>query len=265
MRILTPVVLLFGGALAAFGHDMYIMPATFHPAKGATLTVGFHVGDSFPDSEVSGRIERLQKPRLIGKGAVAAFRNLRVEGNRDLADVVAGGTGEFIAAVSTIPALIELEPEKFAEYLKEEGLAEVVAWRAAHGESAKAGKERYSKYAKSIVVSGASDGFFDHAVGFAIEIIPEADPYKLKAGELLPIRVLFRGKPAADLQIEAAWAGEAGSKTVVAGRTGSDGRLKVPVGTAGRWRLHAIKMERCAEPAAADWESFWASLTFELR
>lgn len=265
MRILTPVFLLFGCALAAFGHDMYIMPATFQPAKGATLAVGFHVGDSFPDSEVGGRVERLQNPRLIGKSATATFRNLRVEGNRDLGDVLVGAPGELIAAVNTTPSLIELEPDKFADYLKEEGLADVIAWRAAHGESGKAGKERYSKYAKSLLVSGASDGFFNHVVGFAIEIIPEADPQKLKPGDQLPIRILFRGKPAADLQIEAAWASAGGNKTVVVGRTGADGRLKVPIGTAGRWRLHTIKMERCAEPATADWESFWASLTFELR
>lgn len=265
MRRFTPAFLLLGGVLAAFGHDMYIMPASFQPAKGATLTVGFHVGDSFPESEVSGRIERLQNPRLIGNSGTAAFRNLRVEGKRDIGDVVVGGPGELIAAVSTTPTLIELEPEKFAEYLKEEGLGHVVAWRAAHGESGGAGKERYSKYAKSLLVSGVSDGFFDHVVGYAIEIVPEADPYKLKAGDQLPIRVLFRGKPAADLQIEAAWAGDGGNKTVVVGRTGTDGRLKVPIGSVGRWRLHTIKMERCAEPAVADWESFWASLTFELR
>lgn len=265
MKRLTPAFLLLGGVFAAFAHDMYIMPGTFQPTKGATLTVGFHVGDSFPESEVSGRIERLQNPRLIGKGNAVAFRNLRVEGNRVLGDAVVSSAGELIAAVSTTPTLIKLEPEKFADYLKEEGLAHVVAWRAAHGESGKAGKERYSKYAKSLLVSGASDGFFDHVVGYAIEIVPEADPSKLKAGDQLPVRVMFRGKPAADLQIEAAWAGAGGNKTVVVGRTGSDGRLKVPVESAGRWRLHTIKMERCAESAVADWESFWASLTFELR
>ena len=30
-------------------------------------------------------------------------------------------------------------------------------------------------------------------------------------------------------------------------------------------RLHAIAMERFADPKVADWESFWASLTFEIQ
>ncbi len=265
MKTISTLGLLLCATVAAVAHDMYIMPSTFRPTKGARITSGFHVGDSFPDSEVGGRIEKLQSPRLIWKGGSAPFTNLRVEGNRDLGDATVGGSGEIVVAVNTSPTLIELEPAKFTDYLKEEGLAEIIKWREQHGESSKPGKERFSKYAKSILVSGDSNGFANHSVGFAIEIIPEADPYTLKVGELLPVRVLFRGKPAPDVQIESAWAGSGQSKTTVIGRTGADGRVKVPVPAAGRWRIHTIKMERCAEPAVADWESFWASLTFEVQ
>lgn len=265
MRSFLTLCLLFSAAAAAVAHDMYIMPTSFLTAKGTKLTAGFHVGDAFPESEVAGRIDKLQNPRLIWQDGTAAFANLRVEGNRDLGDVTVGGSGELVAAVRTSPSLIELEPAKFTEYLKEEGLTEIIKWREQHGELSKSGKERYSKYAKSILLAGAPNGFANHTVGFVIEIIPEADPYKLKAGDLLPIRVLFRGKPAADVQIESAWAGSGDSKTTVAGRTSADGRMKVPLPSAGRWRIHTIKMERCSDPSVADWESFWASLTFELR
>ncbi len=261
----SSIALLLAATVAAHGHVLYIMPGNFLPAGGATITVGFHVGDSFPESEVGGRLDRLKDPRLIWRNGSAAIGNLRVDGKRDAGDAVAGGTGELIAAVQTIPNLIELNPAKFTDYLKEEGLTETIAWRAAHGESGKPGKERYSKYAKAVLIAGAANGFASHRVGYVIEIIPEADPYTLKPGALLPVQVLFRGKPAADLQIESAWAAGGGQKTTVAGRTGPDGRTKVPLPSAGLWRIHTIKMERCAEPSVADWESFWASMTFELR
>jgi hypothetical protein len=45
------------------------------------------------------------------------------------------------------------------------------------------------------------------------------------------------------------------------GKTDDEGRIDVPV-TPGQWRLHAIHMERSTKPDA-DWESFWATLTFE--
>lgn len=252
-------------AVSALAHDMYILPGSFRPAKGELVKAGFHVGDSFPDSEVSGRIERLVNPRLLWQGGEVAFGNLRVEGKRDVADVRVGGSGNLIAAVQTKPTLIELEPKKFVEYLREEGLAEVIAWREQHGESGKPGKERYSKFAKSLLLSGAPNGFATNVVGLTVEIVPEADPYEMKVGDQLPVRVLFRGKPAGGLQLEAAWASASGNKTVVVGRTDTEGRIRVPLQTAGRWRLHTIKMERCSEPAVADWESFWASLTFEIQ
>jgi hypothetical protein len=244
---------------------MYIMPGTFRPAKGTTITAGFHVGDSFPESEVGGRIERLDNPRLLWDGGSAAFTNLRLQGKRDVGDVLIGGPGDLIAAVSTKPTLIQLTPAKFTAYLEDEGLPEIVAWRAQHGESAKPGRERYSKYAKSILLSGATNGFATRPVGFIVEIVPEKDPYQLEPGGILPVQVLFRGKPAAGVQIESSWSGGGPGKTAVVGRTGADGRLEVPLANAGMWRIHTIKMERCAEPEAADWESFWASLTFELR
>ena len=145
---------------------------------------------------------------MLWKGGSAPIANLHVEGERDLGDLTASGAGELVAAVNTMPAFIELEPAKFTDYLKEEGLSEVIAWRSAHSESGKPGRERYSKFAKSVLLSGPPNGFGQEKVGFTIEIIPEADLYKVKAGEALPVLVLFRGKPAAGLQIETAWAGK---------------------------------------------------------
>jgi uncharacterized GH25 family protein len=268
MKTLPVFTVLLCATVAAYGHALYVMPSTFFPSKGATITVGFHVGDSFPESEVSGRLERLKDPKLIWRAGFSAVQNLRVDGKRNIGDAVAGATGELIAAVHTLPTLIELDPAKFTEYLAEEGLADVIAWRSQHGESAKPGKERYSKYAKAILLSGPTNGFAGHPVGYILEIIPEADPYALKPGDLLPIQVLFRGKPAADLQVETAWADKVDKnlrKTAVVGRTGADGRLTVPLPAVGFLRIHTIKMERCAEPSVADWESFWASMTLELR
>jgi hypothetical protein len=40
------------------------------------------------------------------------------------------------------------------------------------------------------------------------------------------------------------------------------GRILIPV-KGGKWRLHAIQMERASD-SEADWESFWATLTFEI-
>lgn len=247
-------------------HDLYVLPDAFTVASDAKLGVAFHNGDSFPESEVAPAIARLRDAQLRSARVTLAVQDLQVKGMRAVGTVkVPKGTGSLLLSVHTVPNFIELAADKFLEYLKEEGLTAVIDWRAQHGESSKTGRERYSKFAKSLLVAGEPDGFYGRSLGFPIEIIPEIDPYTLHAGSQLPVRVWFRGKPAVDLQLEAAWSASGKSKTTVTGRTDAEGRILVPLAAAGRWRLHTLMMERCADPAAADWESFWASLTFEIR
>jgi uncharacterized GH25 family protein len=249
----------------ARAHDLYILPQDFFVQAGQIVKVGIHNGDAFPESEASPVLARVRDTNAISASGVVPMHSLKVVGKRGVAMVAAHSAGEHILTLRTVPNLIVLEAPQFLAYLKEEGLQQVIDWRAEHRESRKAGRERYSKYAKAIILNGQPDGFAMHEVGFAIEIVPESDPYRAKPGDRLPVRVIFKGRPAAGLQVEAAWAGNGAKRTTIAGRTDADGRAVVALAGAGLWRLHALKMERCAEPEAADWESYWASLTFEVR
>jgi uncharacterized GH25 family protein len=267
MRTITLTSAALGLVVAgsALAHDLYIMPEYFRVSVGQNITVALHNGDAFPESEASAPIERLRDASLRSSTQAAPVENLRVDGNRTSGSVSIPGSGALLLTVRTIPNFIEIEPDKFAAYLKEEGLTEALDWRIKHGETGKPGRERYSKYAKSLLSAGSPNDFHQTVTGQLIEIIPRKDPYRLKPGDSLPVRVLFRGSPAPNLQIEAAWAGPNGKAGQAVGRTDADGRITVPLAQAGKWRLHTIKMERCSDPKAADWESFWTSLTFELR
>jgi hypothetical protein len=254
-----------GTAAVALGHDLYLMPERFHVSPGEKLGIALHNGDAFPESEAGVTPARIRDAVLRGLEGTSPVSALTRQEKRTVGSVTVPGSGTLLLTVRTIPNFIEMTPEKFVSYLEEEGLPEIVSWRKEHGESAKPGRERYSKYAKSLLVSGKADEGYRRAAGLLIEIIPEKDPYQLKAGDVLPVQVLFRNAPAANLQLEAAWAGDKGEKKLlVIGRTDSQGRISVPLTATGRWRLHTIKMERCAEPKVADWESSWASLTFAV-
>jgi uncharacterized GH25 family protein len=266
-------VLLFGlsagTATVALGHDLYLLPDRFRVSPGETLGIALHNGDAFPESEASVKIARIRDAALRSGTSVSKVSALAVQEKRKVGTATVPGSGTLLLTVRTVPNFIEMTPDKFVSYLEEEGLTEIVKWRKEHGETARPGRERYSKYAKALLVAGQADEGYRRAAGFVIEIIPEKDPYQLKPGDALPVQVLFRNEPAADLALEAAWVGAGGEKKIqkiqVIGRTDSNGRISVPLTAAGRWRLHSIKMERCAEPKVADWESSWASLTFEVR
>ena len=146
-------------------------------------------------------------------------------------------------------------------------------YRKEHGERDKPGRERYAKFAKAILTSGAADDGYKKPTGFAIEIIPEQNPALLKTGDELSVQVLLDGKPAFNLSVEAANETE----TKIIGRLDTAGRIRIPIARAGRWRIHTVAMQRAsqvkgpgdasadAKAKRADWESYWASLTFEIR
>lgn len=247
-------------------HDLYLMPEKFVAPGGAKLKLVYQNGDEFPEGVSNLKPERLRNTKLISKAGSAEFTAITAEAKRTTATVdVPAGAGLAVLTSQTLPSFIELDPKKFKSYLEHENLTNALKWREEHKETGKPGKERYSKYVKSLIRVGKSDGQYAERTGLAIEIVPEVDPYSLKPGAKLPVQVLFRGKPAADVAVESAWLEGGKAKMEVFGRTDANGKLTIPVKATGPHRLHAIVMERCAEPQVADWESFWASLTFAIQ
>jgi len=252
--------------LSLLAHDLYLMPTNFHPQPDQSFVIAFHNGDDFPTSQAAPRLERMINPRLLAKGKSIPLTNLRPEGPKMLADAKIDAPGTWVVALQSKPNGIELAPASAKSYLEHEGLTHVLQYREKHNETNAPSRERYSKYVKSILQSGLLTEDYKLSTGAIIEFIPESHPYALKPGASLPVQVRFRGKPAADLQIEAAWLakdGKAERKPI--GRTDKRGRLSVPISAAGTWKLHTVLMERCQDQTAADWESFWASLTFEVQ
>lgn len=250
------VALILGIVASAAAHYTFIMPEKFRVSPGEMLTIGFHAADSFPDSTQLPK--RLQSAQVQTARGSTAIPSLREDGLRQTATVTAP-SGYFIVTAVNPPNTAPMSARSFLNYLKEESLTDIIAEREKRGEAEQPGRERYGMYLKSIVLGGKPDEGYKHVVGFPIEIVPGKDPSQLKSGEPLPVRVLLKGAPASNVQLFAATAG-ASNKSV--GKTDANGRIAVPVAP-GRWRLHTIHMERVAL-ADADWESFWATLTFEI-
>ncbi|MCI0628952.1 MAG: DUF4198 domain-containing protein [Acidobacteria bacterium] len=258
-------ILLLAGVVPAFSHDLYMMPEKFVMQPATQLQVVFQNGDEFPEASSPVKPERLRNTKLVWRAGTANFENIIAEATRTTAMVRVPGAGLAILTAQTIPNFIKLDPKKFRSYLEHENLTNALKWREAHGEANKPGRERYSKYVKSLIQAGKPDEYYRQRTGLTIEIIPEADPYLLRPGAMLPVQVLFRGSPAVDVAVESAWLENGKAKMETVGRTDGSGRVRIPVKAAGPHRFHAIVMERCAEPQVADWESFWASLTFEIQ
>lgn len=120
---------------------------------------------------------------------------------------------------------------------------------------------------KSVVnVGGKGNGGVERVVGQPLEIVPLADPAGLKAGDTLPVRVLFRGKPLSG-EIEALSVGLADTKESEDGRVTTDqagvGRLRLAA--PGAWLLKVRHELPFPRPDECDVESYVATLTFQVR
>jgi hypothetical protein len=75
------------------------------------------------------------------------------------------------------------------------------------------------------------------------------------------VRVLRNGAPFASFAVGLVGPGKAKG---VLKTTDGQGRATFPIGQAGRWLLRATDVRRSTNPEA-DWESDFATLTFEVR
>ncbi len=164
---------------------------------------------------------------------------------------------------------VELDAAKFERYLAEEGLERILALRAERRESASPAREIFSRCAKSLIaVGGAPAGGAgraagaDHVLGLPFELVPGENPYALAAGRELPLTLLFDGRPLAGAKVTAIPKGHPGEQ--VSARTDGQGRARLPLGRGGLWLVKSVHMLPAPAGSGAQWESWWASLTFEL-
>jgi uncharacterized GH25 family protein len=260
--VILTTLLLVAGPAGLLSHDFWIEPSSFHPAAGSELAVSLRVGEHFrgePVPRVDPRIVKFVLSSASGDTPIGGFPGT------DPAGLVRVSTpGLSVIGYRSQRSSITLEPEKFEKYLADEGLDHVLEMRKSRGEQGKPGTEVYSRCAKSLVaVNGTGESGFDRALGFTVEIVAESNPLKLHAGDTMRVRILQEGKPLAGALVKAI-ALEDPDNTISA-RSGKDGRVSLRLPRKGVWLVKAVHMVPAPKETGADWESLWASLTFELR
>lgn len=248
-------------ALPLLGHDTYLLPDKFVAQPGEPVVLSLCSGDTFLESEAATNPVQIV---LAHYGSNARITGWSAGDTTTTATIKAPESGSYYAVVSIRPQYSELEWEDFEAYLAEESLGHILAWRKKNNEEKKPGREMYSHYAKTLLVSGAPDKGWARVIGLPIEIVPDADPSSAQKDDSLPVRVLYRGRPLKGAVISAVWVNGNDRGSSVTAATDSAGRTKVQIDSTGHWKLHTIHMQRRADRSEADWESYWASFTFEV-
>ena len=261
-------ILVAAGLSAAFApelsaHDFWIQPSTFEPAVGSVVQLRLFVGPHFEGEPLPRVPQLLSRFILVSE---AGERDVPGRAGVEPAGVVRiEAPGMQIVAYRSLDSSITIEPAKFEDYLKEEGLEKISKIRSQRGETQKPAKELFSRCAKALLeAADSATAGKDKPVGLTLELVAEKNPYSLSAGDELPVLLLLEGKPLAGALVQGLLHGD-GSANVSA-RTDRSGRARLRLAKTGFWLVKAVEMK--AAPAGAgggdaDWKSLWASLTFE--
>jgi uncharacterized GH25 family protein len=256
----------------AAAHEYWLQPSRYTAAPGDTVRVQAFAGTGFRGEAKPYAAPRVVHFRLRGP---KTFELSDTALNGDLVwarFVVADGGGVLLAYESDF-AKIELPAPEFDKYLGTEGLDGPRATRAAKGAATGPGRERYARCSKTWI-AGGTPARATEPVGMTLELQPLADPTTPGA---LKLRVLYHGQPLAGTLVRA-WRQdlvpgargdvphEAAARDSVGpaaeARSDAAGVATLAIRGAGEWLVSGVHMVPSDDPAAADWQSYWASLTF---
>ncbi len=250
-----------------WAHDFWIQPADATPEVGAALDLGLFVGDHFknegPDRAYTGnRVDRFLVRSAAGE---LDLKPLTVENKRPYLRFTPDAPGGYLFGLQRTELRIELEADRFNKYLVKEGVPLMLKLRESYGEMEQLGRERYTRHMKTYVraqngtkPSKDTQKVWGQTLGLTLEVIPLVDPTSRKAGEEIPVKVLYKDRPLESAQVSILSA--SGESTAT---TDAKGQAVLSVPADGPMIIRLIHMHRCRECKTEEWRSYWASYWFD--
>lgn len=279
---ITAAILL---ATTALANEFWLQPASFRVAVGTPVPLRLLLGENLAGQPWPRPARRTQRFVHLGPTSPADSADLRPA---LLADSVAPTLtcrvpGTHVVALTSALAFSELPADKFTAYLRAEGLDRALLYRQQQGQTTtKPGREAYRRCAKLLMLATSgprsprppADTLYRCPLNLPLELVPEQNPFYLRPGAALTLRVLRHGQPMAGALVQL-WdaspvapagrgvAAPAGPRHF-ATRANNSGRVLLRLPGVGPYLAVAKYME--ASPMSlgsrADWLSTWATLAF---
>ena len=247
----------------AQAHDTWLLPAQSRVAAGKPFALQLTSGMAFPQNETPIAEDRIARGGVRLADRDGAFAG-RKEGEQSLELTADFGDWEGVATLWAVlkPRTLELTAEDVEHYLEEIGSPPAVVERWKAMPEPRRWRESYRKNVKTFVRIGDDpDASWAQRVGAPLELMPETDPTELHAGGQLLLRLLRDGKPAPGVAVGLVRAGETAA---VNQQTDAQGRVAFKLERGG-WYLARVTDLRPATGKDLDWESEFATMTFEVQ
>ncbi len=264
MRTLSIAGFLACISLAAKAHEFWIDPVDHMVAKGEPVVADIRLGEAYEGTAFAYIPQRFRRFDLAMDGTVRP-----AEGT--VGDRPALTVEETQAGLMTVVHVTEDQHitwttwEKFVSFLEHKDLGWGLAEHDVRGLSREKVRERYSRYAKSLVAIGDGAGE-DLTAGLEIEIVALENPYTDDMSDGFDMAALYQGAPLKDVQIEVFRKAPDGTVTITTERTDAEGIATIPVEPGARYMLDTVVLRplEVVEERDPSWETLWANLTFEV-
>lgn len=257
--LLRTLALVLALASAAGAHEFWLEPVRFHSAGNRATPVRIQVGENFSGDGWKGSGRRIRNLRDYSHGQ---SRPLPLQGATF--QLPAGPPGQHLVTFSNDNSYIQLEGQKFNQYLRDDGLDNALQWRQDHGQENRPGREFYRRCVKTLMQLGPpadDDATYALNTGLPLELIPARNPYAASGPAEMRFSVLFQQKPQANALVQV-WHRGDGRTTRQQLRSDAQGEVAFPMWREGTWMVSTVHMERVAPGQKADWQSYWSSYTF---
>jgi uncharacterized GH25 family protein len=261
-KLISILVILFAW-IAVQSHEFWMQPKKFKYNVGEEMRVDFLVGENFEGEAWDLKKNKIEQINLHHPTKSIDLKILVKPEEKDKLKFKFTEAGTHLISMQSDESISELDAQKFNDYLKEDGLDDILDLRTKTNSLDKPCKELYSRYAKVLIQCGDRlDDTFKKKTNLRLEIIPLQNPYSLKSGDYLQCLLLFNGKPCPHQQVKI-WNKIGNASIAQNAFSENDGTIKFPISSKGPWMISTVKMIPSEKPGA-DWQSFWGSLVFGI-
>lgn len=255
------IAFLAGGAAA---HEFWLLPEKSRASTDEAVMVTIAVGQNFVGDSIPFIPDSAVRFDIYGPGGTMT------DAARGFAEDPAGVVrpsrpGLYTVVYQNKGNPIAIDPETFNFYLENEGLDEALEYRRANGLMDTPGREYYTRFPKTWVMSGDNIDAGRWALApsnLKFEIVPLSNPFRWRPGDTVDLRVLYEGKPIEGVLVGTFTKGSEGR--IEAARSNADGVARIHIDRPGRWLAAAVHMIPAEGRPDIDWESFWTSVTIDI-
>lgn len=257
-------------SLIGLAHEFWLQPNKFFYSIREIAKIRLVVGEDFKGENWTGNHEKIKQ--LLHYTPTGEILDVSSGISLNLGDSLLlplKEEGTHMVVFNSTNSFINLEADKFNNYLIEDGLFEAYSYRKDHNETDRNGKEFYQRSVKTILQVGEKvTDVCKLATNLPLDIIPVENPY------LIPIlgssekplnvkfKIQFNKEPLINALVKIWYHIPGKGLKMDSVRTNKKGFITTERHP-GPFLVSCVHMERSLNNNEADWQSYWASVSFE--